>query len=101
MNDRYVETNGIRLHVLDHAGRGPVVVLAPGLTANAHSFDGLMRAGLADAAHVIALDLRGRGESDQPCRDTRWRIMPATSSGSSIRSASSGSSWAATRSAGC
>lgn len=66
MNDRYVETNGIRLHYLDHAGRGPVVVLAPGLTANAHSFDGLIRAGLADAAHVIALDLRGRGESDQP-----------------------------------
>ena len=37
-----------------------------GSTANAHSFDGLMRAGLGDVAHVLALDLRGRGESDAP-----------------------------------
>ena len=66
MSDRYVETNGIRLHYLDHGGDGPVLVLAPGLTANAHSFDGLMHAGLSDLAHVLALDLRGRGESDAP-----------------------------------
>ena len=65
-SDRYVETNGIRLHYLDHAGGGPTLVLAPGLTANAHSFGGLMRAGLGDVAHVLALDLRGRGESDAP-----------------------------------
>jgi pimeloyl-ACP methyl ester carboxylesterase len=43
-----------------------VLVLAPGLTANAHSFDGLMHAGLAEVARVIAVDLRGRGESDAP-----------------------------------
>lgn len=66
MSDRYATTNGIRLHYLDHPGEGPTLVLAPGLTANAHSFDGLMRAGLADVAHVITLDLRGRGESDAP-----------------------------------
>ncbi len=48
------------------SGPGPILVLAPGLTANAHSFDGLMRAGLGDVARVIALDLRGRGESDAP-----------------------------------
>jgi pimeloyl-ACP methyl ester carboxylesterase len=66
MSDRYVSTNGIRLHYLEHPGNGPVLVLAPGLTANAHSFDGLMRAGLGDVAHVLALDLRGRGESDAP-----------------------------------
>jgi len=66
MSNRYASTNGIRLHYLDHPGDGPVLVLAPGLTANAHSFDGLMRAGLGDVAHVLALDLRGRGESDAP-----------------------------------
>ena len=43
-----------------------MLVLAPGLTANANSFDGLMRVGLGGAARVLALDLRGRGESDQP-----------------------------------
>lgn len=66
IGNRYVETNGIRLHFLDSSGPGPILVLAPGLTANAHSFDGLMRAGLGDVARVIALDLRGRGESDAP-----------------------------------
>jgi pimeloyl-ACP methyl ester carboxylesterase len=65
-NDRFVETNGIRLHYLDHGGTGPTLILAPGLSANAHSFDGLMRAGLGDVARVLALDLRGRGESDAP-----------------------------------
>jgi pimeloyl-ACP methyl ester carboxylesterase len=66
VTDRMVTTNGIRLHVVDHGGEAPVLVLAPGLTANAHSFDGLMRAGLGRAARVLAVDLRGRGESDQP-----------------------------------
>jgi len=66
MSDHYVTANGIRLHYLDHSGPGPALVLAPGLTANAHSFDGLIRSGLSDVARVIALDLRGRGESDAP-----------------------------------
>ena len=66
MSDRTINTNGVRLHFLDHGGDGPVLVLAPGLTANSHSFDGLMHAGLGDSARVLALDLRGRGESDQP-----------------------------------
>jgi pimeloyl-ACP methyl ester carboxylesterase len=66
MSDGMVEANGIRMHFLDHGGNGPVLMLAPGLTANAHSFDGLVHAGLKDAARVIALDLRGRGESDAP-----------------------------------
>ena len=66
MSDRYVQTNGIRLHYLDHPGPEPTLVLAPGLTANAHWFDALVEAGLTDAAHVLALDLRGRGASEQP-----------------------------------
>ncbi len=66
MSDCYIETNGIRMHYLDHGGGGPVLVLVPGLTANAHSFDGLVHAGLTDVGHVIALDMRGRGESDAP-----------------------------------
>lgn len=66
MTDCIVETNGIRLHYLDHGGEGRVLLLVPGLTANAHSFDGLVRAGLTDAGHVLALDMRGRGESDAP-----------------------------------
>lgn len=66
MTSRYVQTNGIRLHYLDSGTTGPTLVLLPGLTANAHSFDGLVTAGLADHVRVLALDLRGRGETDQP-----------------------------------
>lgn len=66
MSDCYVQTNGIRLHYVEHSGPEPILVLAHGLTANAHSFDGLVEAGLSRAATVLAVDLRGRGESDQP-----------------------------------
>ena len=66
MSDCFVETNGIRLHYLDHEGEGRVLVLIPGLTANAHSFDGLVTAGLTKLGHVLALDMRGRGLSEAP-----------------------------------
>jgi pimeloyl-ACP methyl ester carboxylesterase len=65
MTSRYVQTNGIRLHYLDQ-GTGPTLVLMHGLTANAHSFDGLAAAGLTNRVRMLALDLRGRGKSDQP-----------------------------------
>ena len=63
----YVETNGIRLHYLEREGDGPTLVLAPGLTANAHFFETLL-AHLSPRLHVLAFDLRGRGLSDQPDR---------------------------------
>jgi pimeloyl-ACP methyl ester carboxylesterase len=62
----YVESNGIRLHYLDHPGDGPTLILLPGLTANAHEFEGLLRAGLTQQLRVLAVDLRGRGKSDAP-----------------------------------
>jgi pimeloyl-ACP methyl ester carboxylesterase len=66
MTDRYVETNGIRLHYLEYGSGDPTLILTHGLTANAHSFDGLIEAGLATAMRVLSVDLRGRGESDKP-----------------------------------
>lgn len=62
-------TNGIRLHYLDHgaaAEGAPPLLLLPGLTANAHAFDGLVQAGLTARFRGLALDLRGRGASDKP-----------------------------------
>ena len=64
--DRFIRTNGIQLHYLEHPGDGPSTVLLPGLTANAHAFDGLVQAGLSPRFHTLALDLRGRGLSDAP-----------------------------------
>lgn len=64
--DRFAQVNGIRLHYLDHGGEGSPLLLMPGLTANAHAFDGLVAAGLSSAVRLLALDLRGRGLSDKP-----------------------------------
>jgi pimeloyl-ACP methyl ester carboxylesterase len=64
--DRFVDANGIRLHCIDHGGGEPLIVLLPGLTANANSFDGIVGAGLAPRFRVVAVDLRGRGQSDKP-----------------------------------
>ena len=61
---KYVDTNGIRLHYLERPGDGPTLVLAPGLTANAHFFETLLEF-LAPRLHVLAFDLRGRGLSDK------------------------------------
>ena len=69
----FIETNGIKLHYLEFEGEGPTIILMHGLTANAHSFDGLIAAGLAPAFNVISIDLRGRGESDKP--DTGYTMM--------------------------
>ena len=64
--DRYASANGIRVHLLDHFGGDPPIVLLPGITANLHNFDGLIDAGLAPRFRVLGLDLRGRGLSDKP-----------------------------------
>jgi pimeloyl-ACP methyl ester carboxylesterase len=66
VTSRFIETNGIRLHYLEAGGNGPTLLLMPGLTANAHSFEGVLAAGLADRLRVLALDLRGRGQTDKP-----------------------------------
>ncbi len=65
MTSRFVRANGIRLHYLEHEGDGPTLVLAHGLSANAHFFDVLGRS-LAPAVRVLSFDLRGRGLSDRP-----------------------------------
>ena len=62
--DRYVNVNGLRLHVLDWGGedRTPLLLLH-GFTGHAHAWDTLSIA-LQPHFHVLALDQRGHGESD-------------------------------------
>jgi pimeloyl-ACP methyl ester carboxylesterase len=63
--DGYVwSRDGLRLHYRDWAGDAarPVLLCLPGLTRNARDFDAL-GARLAPRFRVVALSLRGRGES--------------------------------------
>ncbi len=64
--EHFRQVNNITLHYLEHKGKEPVIVLLPGLTANANEFDGLIKAGLSPRFRVIALDLRGRGQTEKP-----------------------------------
>jgi len=61
----WYSADGLRLHFRDYPGdetRTPVLCV-PGLTRNARDFEGVAQ-NLAGKRRVIAVDLRGRGESD-------------------------------------
>lgn len=84
-SDHMVDRGGVRVHYIRSGLRGDLhsdlrsepggapLVLLHGLSANAESFAGLMAAGLGDRHDVIRLDLRGRGQSDQPDGDYSMR----------------------------
>jgi pimeloyl-ACP methyl ester carboxylesterase len=66
MKNCFINSNNIKLHYLEFEGEQPTIIFMHGLTANAHSFDGLIAAGLSSAFNILSVDLRGRGESDAP-----------------------------------
>ena len=62
--DKTVMANGLKLHYLDWGGEGlPLMVLLHGLRGHAHSWDDVAEA-FCSQYHVLALDQRGRGDSD-------------------------------------
>jgi len=64
--ERHVESDGLRLHLLDWGTVGaPPVILLHGMAIHARSWDHNLRA-WRDRFHVVALDQRGHGESDRP-----------------------------------
>jgi len=62
--DKTVNANGINIHYLDWGNAGkPGLVMIHGLRGHAHSWDDVSAAVCQDY-HVLALDQRGRGETD-------------------------------------
>lgn len=60
---KFLTVNGLRLHYLDWGNpMAPAVVCVHGLRGNAHAFDAFA-ARIRDRAHVLSLDVRGRGDS--------------------------------------
>jgi pimeloyl-ACP methyl ester carboxylesterase len=62
--DKTVVANGLKLHYLDWgAPENPPMVLLHGLRGHAHAWDDFAAA-MCDDYHVLALDQRGRGDSE-------------------------------------
>jgi len=62
---RFVETNGLRMHVAE-AGRGPLVIMCHGFPESWYSWRHQLVA-LANAGfHAVAPDMRGYGQTDRP-----------------------------------
>jgi pimeloyl-ACP methyl ester carboxylesterase len=60
---KFVTANGLRLHYLEWGRDGmPLVLCVHGYTSSAQAFNALARH-LQDRFHIIALDVRGHGES--------------------------------------
>jgi pimeloyl-ACP methyl ester carboxylesterase len=59
-----VTANGLRLHYLEWGSQeAPTIVCVHGYTSSAEAFNALARR-LADRFHVLAMDVRGHGESE-------------------------------------
>ncbi|HZP76143.1 MAG TPA: alpha/beta hydrolase [Pseudolabrys sp.] len=71
---RMIETNGIRLHVVEQ-GEGPLVILAHGFPecwySWRHQLPALAKAGF----RVVAPDLRGYGRSDRPDEVEQYTVL--------------------------
>ena len=61
----YLVVNGVRLAYYEWPGGGPTLLCIHGITSNCHAWDRWAEQ-LAPDYRVIALDLRGRGESHKP-----------------------------------
>jgi N-formylmaleamate deformylase len=61
----YVEHDGVRLHHLEYGDAAPTVVIVPGITSPAATWE-FVSLELARDYRVITLDIRGRGFSDTP-----------------------------------
>lgn len=62
---RFVETNGIRMHVAEQ-GTGPLVLLCHGFPESWYSWRHQIGALAAAGFHVVAPDMRGYGQTEQP-----------------------------------
>ena len=66
VKDLKIKAGDIELHVVDYVGSGSdTILLVHGLTANARYWDAVAER-LVDQYRVIAVDLRGRGDSEKP-----------------------------------
>lgn len=65
---RYFTTGAARIHALDYGGNGPTVVCVHGVTSHAWAWHDVAQELVKDY-HVLAVDLRGHGDSQWATED--------------------------------
>lgn len=71
MESKFVQTADIRLHYLEWASNGPPAVLLHGTGLCAQTWTPVAQA-LSSRFRVLALDMRGHGDSDKPQNGYGW-----------------------------
>jgi pimeloyl-ACP methyl ester carboxylesterase len=76
-SDRFIQANGIRMHMAE-AGAGPLVVLCHGFPESWYSWRRQLQS-LAEAGfHAVALDMRGYGQTDRPAEASQYTLLHLT-----------------------
>ncbi len=71
LESKFVQTADVRLHYLEWAGNGPPAVLLHGTGLCAQGWAPIAQA-LSSRFRVLAMDLRGHGDSDKPQHGYDW-----------------------------
>src|SRR5713226_3201767 len=65
VSHRFIETNGLRMHIAER-GSGPLVLLCHGFPECWYSWRYQLHALSQAGYHIVAPDLRGYGQTEQP-----------------------------------
>lgn len=71
---RFVETNGLRMHIAE-AGSGPLVVLCHGFPELGYSWRHQLAALAQAGYHAVAPDMRGYGRTDRPAAVADYTLL--------------------------
>ncbi len=77
VNHRFIDTNGIRMHIAEQ-GQGPPVVLCHGFPECWYSWRRQLPALAAAGYHAVAPDQRGYGQTDRPEPIEAYNILQLT-----------------------
>jgi len=77
ISHRFIETNGIRMHLAE-AGGGPVVLLCHGFPESWYSWRHQLEALAAAGYRAIAPDMRGYGQTDKPDAIDQYTLLHLT-----------------------